>query len=431
GGQLTVDLRGASNGAVINALAVGPAIQPPQVNPAGSQSDWAGRSATFNVGSFSQSSASQVPLGPWTVEINWGDGSANTVFTQTTVGSLPQVPHQYATPGNYKPIVKVTDSIGMSGSANFDVLIQAIIQPGAAGPKFDFGTASSPVSAGYTAVTETSRYTLAQGYGWLAGTGSPFSRDRGVGSDLNRDLNSSSSRLVFGVDMPDGPYIVTLTMGDAGYAHNGMQVWLEGNLVDTISVAAGQYTQRTYEATVTGGQLTVDVRATVNDVVINGLVINPVPMPPVVTPAAGQFDWAGRLTTFSIGSFSEFYSDKTQLGPWTIDVDWGDGSAHTVFKQSTTGVLPLVPHLYGTAGTYRPTVKVTDVNGRMGTATFKVDVAASAPGQVASSYVLQPPSDGSGDIDTHSDDFNLILGPGALAGAARVTLTTSNGDGTF
>ena len=37
------------------------------------------------------------------------------------------------------------------------------------------------------------------------------------------------------------PYNLTLTMGDQGYAHDQMQVWVEGVLQATVNSAAGAF----------------------------------------------------------------------------------------------------------------------------------------------------------------------------------------------
>src|SRR4051812_42525360 len=55
---------------------------------------------------------------------------------------------------------------------------------------FDYGTAASPVQAGYTQVTEATKYDSTKGYGWVSGA--VQSADRGTGSALTRDINGSS-----------------------------------------------------------------------------------------------------------------------------------------------------------------------------------------------------------------------------------------------
>jgi hypothetical protein len=51
---------------------------------------------------------------PWTVDINWNDGSTN--FTTNTQGAQGNQTHTYNTPGSYSATVTVTDKDGGSGS---------------------------------------------------------------------------------------------------------------------------------------------------------------------------------------------------------------------------------------------------------------------------------------------------------------------------
>ncbi len=137
--------------------------------------------------------------------------------------------------------------------------------------KFDFGTASSPVAGGFVGVTTTTSYTPQLGYGWLSGT--ITARDRGTGTSLTRDLNFTPNG-TFVVDLPNGTYTVLIVMGDAIAAHDQMGVYLEGVLVDTVSTNAGQFSAKSYQATVNDGQLTVllhDLGGSDANVVINGL----------------------------------------------------------------------------------------------------------------------------------------------------------------
>ena len=123
--------------------------------------------------------------------------------------------------------------------------------------QFDFGTSGSPVASGYTQVTEATSYSVAQGYGWLSG--SPVSRDRGTGTDLERDFNFvTGAGGTFAVDVASsGSYSVTVVIGDATVAHPDQGVFLEGVQVDTVSTAAGEFYTQSYVTTVSDGQLTV------------------------------------------------------------------------------------------------------------------------------------------------------------------------------
>jgi fibronectin type 3 domain-containing protein len=122
--------------------------------------------------------------------------------------------------------------------------------------KFDFGTAASPVAAGYTKAAPGTTFSTATGYGWTSGTIN--SADRGAASsDVNRDFNSTSDG-TFAVNVANGTYTVTVTIGDATSRRDKMAVYLEGNrVVNNLTTSAGQFYQQTFTVTVTDGQLTM------------------------------------------------------------------------------------------------------------------------------------------------------------------------------
>jgi VCBS repeat-containing protein len=96
---------------------------------------------------------------------------------------------------------------------------------------------------------------------------------------------------------------------------------------------------------------------------------------PTVTPAAAQTASEGASTSFDLGAFSDPGSD----GPWTVNVNWGDNSAPTLFSASSAGAIGTQTHLYADDGIYNATVTVTDANGGSGSAGFQVTVAPVAP----------------------------------------------------
>src|SRR5205823_397582 len=79
-----------------------------------------GASAAVQLGSFTDPGADQ----PWTVAVNWGDGTipADT-FQAATPGTLGTRSHTYAAAGLYAVSVTVTDKDGASGSRTFQVLV--------------------------------------------------------------------------------------------------------------------------------------------------------------------------------------------------------------------------------------------------------------------------------------------------------------------
>jgi hypothetical protein len=63
--------------------------------------------------------------------------------------------------------------------------------------------------------------------------------------------------------------------------------------------------------------------------------------PPTVIPPAGQASIEASSQSFNLGSFSD-----PDGGPWSVDVNWGDGSPDTTFTVSSAGQLPGNSHTY-------------------------------------------------------------------------------------
>ena len=96
--------------------------------------------------------------------------------------------------------------------------------------------------------------------------------------------------------------------------------------------------------------------------------------PDVVAPTIAQPATVGEFQVIELGSFTDPAVDN----PWKVEVDWGDGSAPSVFSQTTAGALSQ-PHAFVQSGSRTVTVKVTDKDGGTDTQTFAVAVAGTAP----------------------------------------------------
>jgi hypothetical protein len=112
--------------------------------------------------------------------------------------------------------------------------------------KFDFGTESSPVEEGYTKVTPSIVYSAEKGYGWVNPKGLD-SRDRGGPDNLRRDLVFSSFPNTFRVDLSKGAYKGTLILGDNDYAHDLTQVFVNGELIETVDTNKGEFAEVSFE----------------------------------------------------------------------------------------------------------------------------------------------------------------------------------------
>lgn|GEM_PF-3306657 len=115
---------------------------------------------------------------------------------------------------------------------------------------FDFGTASSPVAAGYERVAPNTLYAAGGGFGLDRAVDS---RDRGSDGDLQRDFVVGSG-YTFSVDLPNGEYEVTVLSGD-DIAANATRVSFDGGEpVDLVS-GRGEYAVHTAVVTVDSGRL--------------------------------------------------------------------------------------------------------------------------------------------------------------------------------
>lgn len=155
---------------------------------------------------------------------------------------------------------------------------------------FDFGTSTSPVATGYTRVTETTAYAPGS-FGWVSTTGLE-SRDRTSSTDpLKRDfVMSSSTPATFKVDLPNGIYAVTTTMGDNDFAHDNMVVKANGlTVLGDVDTAAGAYSVNTFTATVSSGSMTLDFSdagGSDSTWVVNGISISTGAPPPAACDRA-------------------------------------------------------------------------------------------------------------------------------------------------
>ena len=199
--------------------------------------------------------------GAWDVAVTMGDASGahdemGLFLEGTRVDTVTKAANAFHSK-TYR--VASTDdliAVGLEdlGGADAFAVVNALAVTRAGAFKGDFGTASSPVEAGYTRVSHTTGYSATLGHGWLSGT--VASRDRATGTALRRDFNFTALG-TFVVDVANGVYDVTITLGDASAPHDEMGVYLEGARADTVTTAKNQFVAKTYRVLVADGQLTV------------------------------------------------------------------------------------------------------------------------------------------------------------------------------
>jgi uncharacterized repeat protein (TIGR01451 family) len=138
-------------------------------------------------------------------------------------------------------------------------------------------------------------------------------------------------------------------------------------VMDVATSATGTLT-----ATLTGAAIPVDPDPSNN----TASVTTPVNVAPVVTPAARQSASEGTAASFVLGSFVDDAND----GPWSIAIDWGDGSQPDARTALVPGTLAPATHTYADGPSSRTVqVTVTDRWGLPGSAGFTIDVANVAP----------------------------------------------------
>jgi fibronectin type 3 domain-containing protein len=125
---------------------------------------------------------------------------------------------------------------------------------------FDMGTLTSPIEEGYTSVTPTTIYSPSLGFGWDSSSGLD-SRDRGAPDDLRRDFVFSAVQRTFKINTGNGLWLIQLGIGDKSYAHDRIDILIEGFLIfDNVNTTANQFVRLDAMVYVTDGTLDITLR---------------------------------------------------------------------------------------------------------------------------------------------------------------------------
>ena len=372
-----------------------------------------------------------------TATIDWGDGTAPDVGVVaespfgppgSTSGANGTVSgsHVYADNGTYTVKVTVTDDDGGVGSSTLVVTVNNVAPTASAGPDqtANEGQAVSLAPAAFNdpGTRDTHTATIDWGDGTTPDVGatseSPFGppgstsgangtvsgshvyADNGIYTVkvtvTDDDLGVGSSTLVVTVNN----VAPTATLGNSGPVGEGSPATIsftgqsDPSSADTAagfhyayacnngSLAGATYAGSGASASTTcafndNGNYTVKGRIIDKDDGFTEynttLTVNNVA--PVVTAPTGQNANGGASTSFNLGSFTDPGADS----PWAVDVDWGDGTPHTVFNATSAGSLGSQSHTYTNIGARTVTVRVTDKDGGSGSATFTVTVPCIDP----------------------------------------------------
>jgi CSLREA domain-containing protein len=140
-------------------------------------------------------------------------------------------------------------------------------------------------------------------------------------------------------------------------------------------------------------------------------------------------------TTLKNISFSD---PGTVDNPWTVDIDWGDGSPHTTYVTATQGAQPNQTHVYATAGTFTATVSVTDKDLDTGSNTssttttvypYTVEFRPPVDGSTAANSVVNKMKNGRV-VPIKVRIRDLCGGTDMLDPSAQVTIKVTKSSGT-
>jgi hypothetical protein len=117
--NVTVTATDKDGGVGMGTLHVTVQNLPPGLAGQTNQSASRGALTALDLGTFGDGALD----GPWAVDVNWGDGSSHTSWSQSAVGALGTRPHVYSAYGTYPVTVSVTDRFGAANTATFLVSV--------------------------------------------------------------------------------------------------------------------------------------------------------------------------------------------------------------------------------------------------------------------------------------------------------------------
>jgi PKD repeat protein len=375
---------------------------PPTASLSAPASGNVGQSLSFTASATDPSSADTAA--GFTYNWNFGDGS-------TATGSSPT--HSYSATGTYTVSVTATDKDGGQGTASSTIIISPSFP--SQGFHFDFGSSGSTVAAGYTQVTPATTYTQAQGYGWqdanrLYADSEWWPNYNPLTYDYNYGVDKT-----FLVDLPQGVYSVSPTMGDYRYPRDQISIWINGQQVASdLSSAAGVWLTPTYTIPITSGQMQLHLidGGGVNPYFsINGLDVT------YVSAWNGPTGYAGPATTANEGDSVSLARATASGGTAPLSYVWnfGDGTTEEGTLNPT--------HVYVNHGVYTATLTVTDANNLSSQSSTVVTINDLAP-----TVSVSVPS--SGLMGSPISFLAAATSPSPVDQAAGFTYKWNFGDGT-
>ncbi|HLJ92043.1 MAG TPA: PKD domain-containing protein, partial [Gemmataceae bacterium] len=297
------------------------------VTTAGNQTASEGASLLFNLGSFSDMTNATA----WQVDVNWGDNTPHTTFNLNSQGTLGTSLHTYGEEGVYIVTETVTNNANMSAASTFQV---SVSDPAVVGSAANFSASSN------------SAFTQPVATFTDPGGAEPNASDPngGIASHYSAtiDWGDFSGATPGTISFANGVFTVT---GSHTYTGNG-------TFATTVTIVHEGAPQTVVQGSATVGTTNVAVSSPGNQTAVEG-----------------------AITSINLGSFSDVTGNATS---WSVDVNWGDGTADTIFTTGSQGALGSQVHTYGEEGTYTARVTVTDNQNQAGSATFQVTVTDPA-----------------------------------------------------
>ena len=381
----------------------------PVVTAAADQTAEEGASASFDLGSVADPGADT-----WTLDVDWGDGSAHGTGAPAQTGTLGSKSHAFADDGTYTVTVKVTDKDGEAGRGTFEVVVDnvapSVSAPGdhtadeGAAKDFGLGSFSDPgandadwtVDVNWGDGSEPAHLTKSSA-GSL-GLANHAYDDNGLYTVTLKvsDKDGASDTKTYKVTVAN--VAPTATLGNNGPIAEGGSALVSFTAAADVSAKdaaagfkyaivcdgpfpaatdAGPASSKTcsfaQDGTKTVKGIVVDKDGGSREYSTSVAVSN---ANPVLTGVADQTAFEGAAKAFDLGSFTDAGADDN---PWSVQVNWGDASAADSVSRTVTGAIPATSHAYKDNGVYTATVTVTDKDGGKGTETFKVTVDNVAP----------------------------------------------------
>ncbi len=251
-------------------------------------------------------------LDPHLLNVDFGDGQTQNIGVGPGQSSVTFT-HTYTNPGNFTVSVVVNDDdLGSSPQVQTTVNVAnpvPIVTPPVPPTSIE-GASTQFLLGAFTDPNNSGNYTVTVNWG-----------DSSPNTVFNQ-ANTGAVTFQNHTFSQDGVFTVTITVAD-----------------------------------VDGSSTPVSFLATVSNVL------------PVAIDSPDQFAVATIAQSFDLGSFSDPGADA----PWTVTVNWGDGSPNGNFTVNTPGVLPTLTHAFATAGTFNVVVTVNDDDG-FGTSDYLVTV---------------------------------------------------------